>query len=145
MIDPPIYDREPQERDQYQPQPRPQLPFEIADELFIIAMVVLACARFAYKLVMVCRGGLGLYLLRPMWGRYWREREYKADQYAAALAQADELADFLEIHALIHDHPIPFIWLTDHTHPPTELRVDRLRAYAHTPRLAGINALPHAA
>ena len=44
-----------------------------------------------------------------------------------SLGQADELADFLEIHALIHDNPIPFLWLTEHTHPPTELRIDRLR------------------
>ena len=58
---------------------------------------------------------------------YWREREYTADQYAAALGQAEELADFLEIHALIHDHPVPLIWLTEHTHPPTELRIDKLR------------------
>jgi hypothetical protein len=36
-------------------------------------------------------------------------REYKADEYAASLGQAEELADFLEIHALIHDHPVPFI------------------------------------
>ena len=64
---------------------------------------------------------------RLLWGSYWREREYIADQYAATLGQADELADFLEVHALIHDHPVPFIWLTEHTHPPTELRIDRLR------------------
>jgi Zn-dependent protease with chaperone function len=73
-------------------------------------------------------GGLGLYATGPLWGRYWRGREYKADEYAASLGQADELADFLEIHALIHDHPVPFIWLTEHTHPPAELRIDRLRA-----------------
>jgi Zn-dependent protease with chaperone function len=73
------------------------------------------------------RGGLSLWLTKPAWGAYWRQREYKADQYAAKLGQADELADFLEIHALIHDHPVPFMWLTEHTHPPTELRIDKLR------------------
>ena len=77
---------------------------------------------------------------RPRMGRYWRTREYHADQYAAGLGQADELADFLEIHALIHDNPIPFLWLTEHTHPPTELRIDRLRAT--TP--ATTNAAPDA-
>jgi Zn-dependent protease with chaperone function len=77
--------------------------------------------------VRFARGGLALRFLAPAWGSYWREREYTADQYAASLGQADELADFLEIHALIHDHPVPFIWLTEHTHPPTELRIDRLR------------------
>ena len=72
-------------------------------------------------------------VLAPFWGSYWRDREYTADEYAAALGQAEELADFLEIHALIHDHPVPFIWLTEHTHPPTELRVDKLRkaSFAH--------------
>lgn len=58
------------------------------------------------------KGGLGLYATSPIWGRYWRAREYRADQYAASLGQADELADFLEVHALINDHPVPLIWLT---------------------------------
>jgi Zn-dependent protease with chaperone function len=77
-------------------------------------------------------GGIGLYATGPLWGRYWRAREYNADQYAARLGQADELSDFLEVHALLHDQPLPFIWLTEHTHPPTELRIDRLRATTHT-------------
>jgi Zn-dependent protease with chaperone function len=55
------------------------------------------------------QGGLGLRITAPFWGSYWREREYTADQYAAQLGQAEELADFLEIHALIHDHPVPLI------------------------------------
>ena len=49
------------------------------------------------------------------------------------LGQADELADFLQINALIHDHPIPFLGLTDTAHPYTELRIDRLRNYGHEP------------
>jgi Zn-dependent protease with chaperone function len=83
--------------------------------------------RFLFIVSLFAKGGLGLWLTGPVWGRYWRTREYHADQYAAGLGQADELADFLEIHALIHDNPIPFLWLTEHTHPPTELRIDRLR------------------
>jgi Zn-dependent protease with chaperone function len=79
------------------------------------------------KSISFAKGGLGLRITAPAWGSYWREREYTADQYAAQLGQADELADFLEIHALIHDHPVPLIWLTEHTHPPTELRIDKLR------------------
>ena len=78
-------------------------------------------------------GLFGLRVTAPAWSAYWRAREYKADEYATSLGQADELADFLEIHALIHDHPVPFLWLTEHTHPPTELRVDKLRAT--TPRI----------
>lgn len=84
------------------------------------------------KIAVFAKGGLGLRITGPILGRYWRGREYKADQYAASLGQADELADFLEVHALIHDHPVPFIWLTEHTHPPTELRINRLRQAAHT-------------
>jgi Zn-dependent protease with chaperone function len=85
-------------------------------------------ARFVVRFA---RGGLGLRFLAPTWGSYWREREYIADQYAASLGQADGLADFLEVHALMHDHPVPFIWLTEHTHPPTELRIDKLRKTSH--------------
>jgi Zn-dependent protease with chaperone function len=85
------------------------------------------------KTVAFAKGGLGLRIIAPFWGTYWREREYVADQFAASLGQAEELADFLEIHALIHDHPVPFIWLTEHTHPPSELRVDRLRKAGSAP------------
>jgi Zn-dependent protease with chaperone function len=82
------------------------------------------------KTVSFAKGGFALRLLSPFWGSYWREREYVADAYAASLGQAGELADFLEIYALAHDHPVPFIWLTEHTHPPTELRIDMLRKAA---------------
>jgi len=84
------------------------------------------------KIVAFAAGGFGLRLLGPFWGSYWREREYLADQYAANLGQAEELADFLEIHALMHDQPVPLIWLTEHTHPPSELRIDRLRTLPAT-------------
>jgi Zn-dependent protease with chaperone function len=127
VIHPAIYDREPEER--YR---REHIPLEVNDDLiFFIAIATYLTLWSTKKLLAFLRGGLGLRLLRPVWGRYWREREYTADQYAATLGQADELADFLEVHALIHDHPIPFIWLTEHTHPPTELRIDRLRTHAH--------------
>jgi Zn-dependent protease with chaperone function len=87
----------------------------------------------ARKTIAFAKGGFGLRVTAPAWGSYWREREYLADLYAAQLGQADELADFLEIHALIHDHPVPFIWLTEHSHPPSELRIDRLRKAALDP------------
>jgi Zn-dependent protease with chaperone function len=106
----------------------PYLPVTLTDEL---TRTFFQFARFAFWLLLFARGGIGLRLTRPIWGHYWRRREYAADRYAAKLGQADELADFLETHALIHDHPIPYIWLTEHTHPPTELRIDRLRNHAH--------------
>ena len=68
-----------------------------------------ALARLTCMTCRFARGGLGLRVTAPAWGAYWRAREYKADEYATSLGQADELADFLEIHALIHDHPVPFL------------------------------------
>jgi Zn-dependent protease with chaperone function len=99
---------------------------EILTGVFIFTWIARRIIRFA-------RGGLALRITAPLWGRYWRAREYAADQYAASLGQADDLADFLQINALIHDHPIPFIGLTDTAHPYTELRIDRLRNYGHEP------------
>ncbi len=98
-----------------------------APVLLTITFVRLRRCGSLARAVRFARGGFGLRITAPFWGSYWREREYLADQYAARLGQAEELADFLEIHALIHDHPVPLIWLTEHTHPPTELRIDRLR------------------
>jgi Zn-dependent protease with chaperone function len=95
------------------------------------------------KIIRFAKGGLGLRLTAPAWGAYWREREYTADQYAAQLGQVEDLADFLETHALIHDHPVPFIWLTEHSHPPTELRIDKLRNPRTNP--GNLRELPSAA
>lgn len=79
--------------------------------------------------VCFARGGYGLRLISPLLGVYWREREYHADKHAARLGQGEELAEFLESYALPHDRPRPFIWLTEHSHPPSELRIERLRAH----------------
>ena len=106
-----------------------------------------ACIWVIRKAFGFAKGGFALMILAPFWGTYWRKREYTADQYAASLGQAEELADFLEVHALIHDHPVPLIWLTEHTHPPTELRVDKLRktrpvAEPVAPALEPVKAAP---
>jgi Zn-dependent protease with chaperone function len=101
------------------------------DTLLLTITLFGAALWVARFVVRFARGGLGLRFFGAAWGLYWRGREYTADHYAATLGQADELADFLELHALIHDHPVPFIWLTEHTHPPTELRIDRLRKTSH--------------
>jgi Zn-dependent protease with chaperone function len=108
---------------QYTPRETPSA-FDLEPSL---AQALFGFLRFLFIVSLFAKGGLGLWLTGPLWGRYWRAREYHADQYAKSLGQADELADFLEVHALIHDNPIPFLWLTEHTHPPTELRIDRLR------------------
>jgi Zn-dependent protease with chaperone function len=71
-------------------------------------------------------GALGAWIMRVPWAAYWCAREFEADLYAARLGQGDALARFLEQHALDHDLPIPFVWLTEHSHPATEHRIDRL-------------------
>jgi Zn-dependent protease with chaperone function len=112
----------------------------LGTERLLLAVTLFGAALWVGRFVIrFARGGLGLRFLGAVWGGYWREREYTADQYAASLGQADELADFLEVHALIHDHPVPFIWLSEHTHPPTELRIDKLRKTAST---RGVQSVP---
>jgi len=71
-------------------------------------------------------GGLALWITRAAWGVYWRAREHRADQYAAQLGQSAGLARFLETNALDGDLPVPFIWLTATSHPPSEHRIERL-------------------
>lgn len=72
-------------------------------------------------------GGLGLRLTAPAWGAVWRAQEYEADRFTASIGWAIELAELLETHALELDHPVPLVSLTNHPHPPVELRIDRLR------------------
>ena len=71
-------------------------------------------------------GALGVWLMRLPLSAYWREREFQADRYAASLGQGEALMRFLDQHALEHDLPVPFRWLTEHSHPSTEHRIDRL-------------------
>jgi Zn-dependent protease with chaperone function len=84
----------------------------------------------AHMTAVLLRGGLALRLTAPAWGQLWREAEYGADEWAARIGQGEALADFLEKEVVRHDHPIPLVWLTAHTHPPTALRIEQLRAGA---------------
>ena len=77
----------------------------------------------------VLSGMLGFRLSRPIWGSHFRAREYAADQYAASLGLADELADYFE-RVLPYEQPVPLRWLTDYSHPPIEHRIERLRHLA---------------
>jgi hypothetical protein len=77
-------------------------------------------------------GTAGMWPLRAAWGAYWRSREHHADRYAANLGQADMLGEFLDEHRALIDLPIPFMWLSDHSHPPTEHRVEHLTRAATT-------------
>jgi len=71
-------------------------------------------------------GALVVWLTRTPWAAYWRSREFAADRYAAKLGQGQALARFLDTNALENDLPVPFVWLTEHSHPATEHRIDRL-------------------
>lgn len=81
-------------------------------------------------------GELALRLIAPVWGAHWRDQEYLADHYAARLGQGLALAAYLENRALLNDLPVPFAWMTDLSHPPTEERIDRL--YAALPPAATV-------
>jgi Zn-dependent protease with chaperone function len=115
-------------RADYEEHRRERVGIELFDPRLILALFAMRALKWITRATLrFANGGFGLWLTRPLWGAYWRAREYRADAYAASLGQADELADFLETHTLIHDHPVPFVWLTEETHPPSELRIDRLR------------------
>jgi Zn-dependent protease with chaperone function len=87
--------------------------------------------RFPLRTVtFLTSGALGAWVTRTPWAAYWRAREFAADEYAAGLGQAEALARFLDTNALENDLPVPFMWLTEHSHPFTEHRLERL--YQHT-------------
>jgi Zn-dependent protease with chaperone function len=71
-------------------------------------------------------GALGAWVMRTPWAAYWRAREFGADLYAASLGQGPALARFLDTNALVNDLPVPFMWLSQSSHPATEHRIDRL-------------------
>lgn len=75
----------------------------------------------------IARGGIGLRRATPSLNEHWQRREYEADAFAASLGEAEQLADCLEQHVLIHDGPAPWLWRRARAHPPAELRIDRLR------------------
>ncbi len=133
---PPIAEREPR-------QPQETAVVLTSDRAMLTVTFLGGLLWLARKTIAFAKGGFALKILAPAWGSYWREREYTDDHYAAQLGQADELADFLEAHALIHNHPVPFIWLTEHSHPPSELRIDQLRKAAlHVPTLLAPGSEP---
>jgi Zn-dependent protease with chaperone function len=83
----------------------------------------------AMLIVRGCSGGLQTTMMAPAWASWWRLREYAADDYAARLGQAEELARLLEQEVLLYDIPIRFVWMTTQSHPPTALRIERLREH----------------
>jgi hypothetical protein len=82
--------------------------------------------RLLILIVRGCSGGLQTTVMAPAWASWWRLREYAADDFAARLGQAEELARFLDDNALLYDLPIRYVWTTTESHPPTALRIERL-------------------
>jgi Zn-dependent protease with chaperone function len=111
--------------------PGPRQPVVVAGGKVEKARITWMLTRWATRMtIALLRGGLALRLTAPAWGQIWREEEYEADRFAASIGWGEKLAEVLEAEQLKHDHPIPLVGLTDHTHPPTELRIDALRALA---------------
>jgi hypothetical protein len=84
---------------------------------------------FVMLIVRGYSGGLQTRMMGPVWASWWRLREYAADDYAARLGQAEELARFLDENVLLYDVPIRVVWMTTESHPPTALRIERLREH----------------
>lgn len=79
---------------------------------------------------LIASGAIAWGVVAPLWQAWFRAREFKADEYAARLGFAEDLADGLERDALGYDRPTPLRFLSGASHPYTELRIDALRNYA---------------
>jgi hypothetical protein len=96
--------------------------------------VELLQGRTLAKIAPFARGGLRLRSGRPVLARYWRSASTRPTRTRRASDRPMSSRTSLRSTPFIHDHPVPFIWLTERTHPPTEQRIDRVRALAHTRR-----------
>ena len=67
-------------------------------------------------------GGLGVWLMSWHWAQYFRETDYKADEFVASLGYTDQLIEYLE-QGKFYDTAVPYMaaW-----RPANELRIDRL-------------------
>jgi Zn-dependent protease with chaperone function len=73
-------------------------------------------------LLAISGGGLGVFLMRPWWYAFWRDREFFADQVAKQCGQGDILIEYLEKYQ-IFDMAVPF-FMSDK--PYNEERIARL-------------------
>ena len=71
-------------------------------------------------------GSFAQQLLAPLWAAHWRAREYAADDYAASLGQAEDLAGYLADQEQPFDAPQPGLFFNPAEHPPVALRIERL-------------------
>jgi Zn-dependent protease with chaperone function len=70
----------------------------------------------------VAGGGVGVFLLHPLWASYWRKREFIADQFAQRLKLGGPLIEYLKRYTL-NDVATPYHL---NSTPSNELRIDRL-------------------
>jgi Zn-dependent protease with chaperone function len=77
-------------------------------------------------LLRLAAGGAGERLLAPAWAAHWRSREHAADAYAAALGQAEDLAQHLADLHLPLDGPRAARPFNRSQHPPVAHRIERL-------------------
>jgi hypothetical protein len=83
------------DQERYEKQSQIALGSDPLSQTIVVMGMIASVTRIALQW---CRGGIGLWLVKPLWGQHWRDCEYAADRYAARLGQGDELADFLETH-----------------------------------------------
>jgi len=74
-------------------------------------------------------GGISSIILAIPLAAYWREHEYEADRYAAYLGEGRGLSAALDDVAAPIDFATPWLQFSQASHPPTELRIDRLEQY----------------
>jgi len=106
--------------------------FEVpVDTVFMMARASGAIlGQLAYYVWFVASGAFGLWVTMPLWSAYFRRREYAADHYAYLLGQGPQLAALMDDEFLMFDRPVPFAFMNSaNSHPPTELRIDRLNSY----------------
>jgi hypothetical protein len=89
----------------------------------------LSCmAVIGWIVLFLAGGGLGVRILNPLWARFWRQRVFAADYFAARLGQASGMIEYLERYEFF-DVAVPFF---NSQQPPVELRIDRLNDLAQT-------------
>lgn len=97
--------------------PRPEI-----REFDAIAIYFTMVNKFVFFVFALFGGGLGVYMLSPLWASYFRQCDYEADAFAAKLGYKDVILELLE-ETKFYDTAVPYMrsWS-----PANELRIDAL-------------------
>lgn len=97
--------------------PKPELREFEAMEVFYYLM-----NKLLFFFCALWGGGLGVWFMSWHWAQYFREADYSADGFVAALGYKDQLIEYLE-QGKFYDTAVPYMtaW-----RPANELRIDRL-------------------